>query len=68
MNTVGSVIATSVDCGLYLNAGREVAVAATKTFTSQVVALVLIALWVGAHSEKEGDRVSHKPLRVNIVQ
>jgi len=34
VNVVGSKIATAVHCGVYLNSGREVAVAATKSFTS----------------------------------
>ena len=45
VNVVGSLIAREATCGVYLNAGREVAVASTKSFTSQVVALALIALW-----------------------
>jgi glucosamine--fructose-6-phosphate aminotransferase (isomerizing) len=32
-------------CGVYLNAGREVAVASTKSFTNQCIILSLIALW-----------------------
>ncbi len=34
VNSVGSQIATTVDCGVYVKCGREVAVAATKSFTS----------------------------------
>jgi len=45
VNVVDSLIAREVDCGVYLNAGREVAVASTKAFTSQVIVLYLIALW-----------------------
>ena len=45
VNVVGSLIARETDCGIYLNAGREVGVASTKSFTSQVVALLLLALW-----------------------
>ena len=45
INVVDSLIAREVDCGVYLNAGREVAVASTKAFTSQVVVLSLIAIW-----------------------
>ena len=46
VNVVGSLIARKSDCGVYINAGREVAVASTKSFTSQVVVLSLIAVWV----------------------
>ena len=45
VNVVDSMIARDVDCGIYLNAGREVAVASTKSFTSQVIVLMLLALW-----------------------
>ena len=45
VNVVGSLIARESDCGIYLNAGREVGVASTKSFTCQIVALSLLALW-----------------------
>lgn len=45
VNVVGSTIANMTGCGVYLNAGREVGVASTKCFTSQVAVLTLIALW-----------------------
>ena len=34
------------DCGVYLRAGMEIGVASTKAFTSQVVCLLLISLWI----------------------
>jgi glucosamine--fructose-6-phosphate aminotransferase (isomerizing) len=45
INTVDSLIAREVDCGCYLNAGKEVAVASTKSFTSQCILLSMIAIW-----------------------
>jgi glucosamine--fructose-6-phosphate aminotransferase (isomerizing) len=45
VNVVGSLIARESDCGIYLNAGREVGVGSTKSFTSQVVAVTLLAIW-----------------------
>ncbi len=45
VNVVDSLIAREVDCGVYLNAGREFAVASTKAFTSMCVVLSLIAMW-----------------------
>lgn len=45
INVVDSLIAREVNCGVYCNAGREVAVASTKSFTAQVVCLSLIAIW-----------------------
>ena len=45
INVVDSLIAREVDCGVYCNAGKEVGVASTKAFTSQVVCLSLVSLW-----------------------
>jgi len=45
INVVDSLIAREVDCGIYCNAGREMAVASTKAFTSQVISLSLLAIW-----------------------
>jgi glutamine---fructose-6-phosphate transaminase (isomerizing) len=46
VNVVDSLIANEVNCGCYLNAGREVAVGSTKTFTSQLIVLSMIAIWI----------------------
>lgn len=45
VNVIDSQIARETDCGVYLNAGREVAVASTKSFTNQCVVLSMIAVW-----------------------
>ncbi len=55
-NNVGSTIARESDGGVYMHAGPEIGVAATKSFTSQVVIQALIALLMGrirnlSHSE-----------------
>ena len=56
VNTADSMIARETDCGVYLNAGREVAVASTKSFTSQCIILTLIVIWFaqnkGIHIKK----------------
>ena len=46
-NVVGSTIAREADGGIYLHAGPEIGVASTKAFTSQVTALILLALYLG---------------------
>ena len=46
-NVVGSSIAREADGGVYLHAGPEIGVASTKAFTSQLVALYLLALRLG---------------------
>lgn len=45
VNVVDSLISREVDCGCYLNAGREVGVASTKSFTSQIILLSMISIW-----------------------
>jgi glucosamine--fructose-6-phosphate aminotransferase (isomerizing) len=45
VNVVGSLVARATNIGVYCNAGQENGVASTKTFTSQVTVLALIALW-----------------------
>ena len=45
INKVDSLIAREVMCGVYLNAGPEISVASTKSFTSMIVVLALIDLW-----------------------
>jgi glucosamine--fructose-6-phosphate aminotransferase (isomerizing) len=45
INVVDSLIAREVDCGIYCNAGKEVGVASTKSFTSQVICLSMAAIW-----------------------
>jgi glucosamine--fructose-6-phosphate aminotransferase (isomerizing) len=47
VNVVGSTIARQVDGGIYLHAGPEMSVAATKSFTSTVTAFTLLALHLG---------------------
>jgi glucosamine--fructose-6-phosphate aminotransferase (isomerizing) len=45
VNVVDSMIARETNCGVYLNAGREVAVASTKSFTNQCIVLIMIGIW-----------------------
>lgn len=45
VNCVGSLISRETNCGIYLNAGREVSVASTKSYICQQIALILLGLW-----------------------
>ncbi len=47
VNVVGSTIAREADGGIYLHCGPEIGVASTKAFTSQIVALLMFALYLG---------------------
>lgn len=46
-NVVGSTLTREADCVLYLNAGPEISVAATKSYVAQLVMLYLLALNIG---------------------
>ena len=59
-NNVASTIARESDGGVYMHAGPEIGVAATKSFTSQVTIMTLIGLLLGRirHlSSSEGLRI-----------
>lgn len=45
-NTTGSTISRKADCTLYTKAGPELAVAATKAYTAQITACLLLAIWL----------------------
>jgi glucosamine--fructose-6-phosphate aminotransferase (isomerizing) len=46
INVENSLIAREVDYCLYLHAGREHAVASTKSFTNQILMLLLLSMWM----------------------
>jgi len=55
-NNVSSTIARESDGGVYMHAGPEIGVAATKSFTSQVVIFTLLAILLGRlHSLSAAD-------------
>src|SRR6185295_15440644 len=59
-NNVASTIARESDGGVYMHAGPEIGVAATKSFTSQVTILMLIGLLLGRMrhlSTSQGTRI-----------
>jgi glucosamine--fructose-6-phosphate aminotransferase (isomerizing) len=64
VNIVGSAIAREADAVLYTRAGLEIGVAATKTFTAQIAALILLGLWLarsrGILSEEELQKLKEE--------
>jgi len=64
-NTVGSTMARECDDTVYIRAGPEIGVAATKTFASQVVILALFALHVAA-ARNELDSTVGRQLVENL--
>ena len=67
VNVVGSLIARSTGLGVYLNAGRENAVASTKAFTTQVTVLSLIALWFRQMKEDK-ENLIELPLKKELLE
>ena len=55
VNVVGSTIAREAQGGIYLHAGPEIGVASTKAFTSQIVALALLGLYLGRARELSAE-------------
>ncbi|KKS43860.1 MAG: Isomerizing Glutamine-fructose-6-phosphate aminotransferase [Candidatus Azambacteria bacterium GW2011_GWA2_42_9] len=64
VNVVGSTIARETDAGVYNHAGPEIGVASTKAFTSQLIILALIALFLGRErgtiSPKMGKQIAEE--------
>ncbi len=54
-NVVGSMATREADGTLYTHAGPEIGVASTKAFTSQLVALHLLALFLAQHRARMDD-------------
>jgi len=61
VNTVGSTLSRETHCGIHINAGPEVGVASTKAYTSQYVALLMMALQLSE------DRISFTDRRNQII-
>jgi glucosamine--fructose-6-phosphate aminotransferase (isomerizing) len=65
VNVPDSLIARETDCGVYLNAGREVAVASTKSFTSQCAVLSMVAIWF---SQNRGTSIERRKQIINDLR
>lgn len=67
VNVVGSSIARESEAGIYTHAGMEIGVASTKSFTTQLTGLLLMALWVGRAqnlSYGEGASIIQEMVRI----
>ena len=65
VNVIDSMIARESDCGIYLNAGREVAVASTKSFTNQCLVLTMVAIWF---SQNKGTYIEKRKKMINDIR
>lgn len=61
VNVVGSTISRESHCGIHVNAGPEIGVASTKAYTSQYIALTMMAVQLGE------DRLSMTGRRDAII-
>lgn len=61
VNTVGSTLSRETHSGVHINAGPEIGVASTKAYTSQYIALVMIAL------QLSDDSISKEARRQEII-
>jgi glucosamine--fructose-6-phosphate aminotransferase (isomerizing) len=59
INTVDSLLSREVSCGVYLNCGKEVSVAATKSLSSQILVLTMIAIWFAQNRQLHAVKRSH---------
>lgn len=57
-NVIGSSITREADYSLYTHAGPEIAVASTKAYTSQVILLVILAIYFAEILEIENKNLS----------
>lgn len=61
VNVVGSTISRESHCGIHVNAGPEIGVASTKAYTSQFIALLMMAIQLSE------DRISMTARRNAII-
>lgn len=61
VNVVGSTISRESHCGIHVNAGPEIGVASTKAYTSQFIALLMMAIQLSE------DRISLTERRNAII-
>lgn len=62
VNSVGSSMSRQTHCGVHINAGPEIGVASTKAYTSQYIALVMVALSLS------NDSISKAPRHKEIIE
>lgn len=60
INVVGSTISREVDSGIFLHAGPEIGVASTKAFTSQLITLAILALYI---QQEKGNKIDKEILK-----
>lgn len=59
-NVVGSSIAREADQVIYTYAGPEIAVASTKAYTTQLVSMLMVSLYLGTLKNTISDKRAHE--------
>lgn len=70
VNVIGSSVAREVDAGIYNHVGPETAVASTKASTSQVLLLIMLAIYLGrmhSLSKSEGQKILKEIQKLPIL-
>ena len=67
INVIDSTIARNVHCGVYMNIGKEVSVASTKSFTSSLLILKLFSLWLLQSKTNQNNSII-KNIVVNSIE
>ena len=65
-NVIGSSITREADYTIYTHAGPEIAVASTKAYTSQVVLMIILAMYFAEILETCDEKVIHQ-LKADIL-
>ncbi len=62
-NIIGSTVTRISDCYLLMQSGPEIGVAATKTFTSQIIVLSLLSIYLSFRFDEIGVDESHHHIK-----
>ena len=65
-NVIGSSITREADFSIYTHAGPEIAVASTKAYTSQVILIILLAIYFSQVLEINNDEINS--LKTEILE
>lgn len=65
-NVIGSSITREADFSIYTHAGPEIAVASTKAYTSQVILIILLAIYFSQVLEINNDEINS--LKAEILE
>lgn len=67
-NTPNSSMVRLTDCGIFLRAGMEIGVASTKAFTTQVVSLLMLGLWIEQNKKDNRMSIDYRQAIINDLR